>query len=72
MAAKTKKRVNKISRIGASDKLLRWSGKYLQACGGSALVAGPISIMSFPGEAENNFYLAIKILGRKPEKGKLA
>jgi hypothetical protein len=66
-----KKRKPNISRVGATDRLLRAAGKYLEVCGGTAIVAGPISIISWPGELRTNFMLAIKIFGRKPEKGNL-
>ena len=66
------KKVRKISPKVACDRLLRSAGKYLESCGGRGIIAGPISIMTYPGADPRKFYLAIEIFGRKPEKGSLA
>lgn len=65
-AGKRKKRV--LSREVAGDRLLRATGNWVEACGGSALVAGGIGVIH-PGfgELKYNFTVCIKITGRAPK-----
>ena len=65
------KATKKPIRLDTTDKLLRLAGKYLEEKGGRALVAGPVCVIQMPGSTDTNFYLAVKVLGRKPIKGKL-
>ena len=58
------------SKMDTTDKLLRLVGKYLEEKGGKGLIAGPVCIIQFPGSTEANFYVAVKVLGRKPPKYK--
>lgn len=42
--------------------------RYVETRGGKLIVIGGVSVMRLPGEPDEAFYLAVKCLGRKPEK----
>jgi hypothetical protein len=56
----------RLSRRVAADRLLHAVGRWVDACGGSALVAGNIGITDWPGDPEFCFRVLIKVTGRKP------
>jgi hypothetical protein len=74
---KKKNPIRKLSRKAAADCLLRAVGCWVQAAGGSALVAGNIGVMNDPGDifgettARFNFYVCIKVTGRRPQPEKI-
>lgn len=49
-----------------SNDLLVAAGKFIEAHGGAAIVAGNIGIMNAEPLRPANFYLVIKITGRRP------
>lgn len=65
---KPKKRSYKLSRDVATDRLLRAVGRWVNAYGGRAMVAGGIGLMSYPADPEHTFHVVIRVTGRKPEK----
>ena len=74
---KKRKAIRKLSRKAAVDRLLRAVGCWVESAGGSALVAGSIGIMDDPGAiygetAKLNFYVCIKVTGRRPTAEKTA
>ena len=54
-------------RKAAGDALLEAVGRYVKAAGGNVVVAGPIQLMTFPGDPDLNFNLVVKCIGRKPK-----
>lgn len=65
MPRKKKVKPRKLSTSIAADRLLRAAGRFIEAHGGAAVVAGGIQIHQEPGETFN-FRLSIKITGRVP------
>lgn len=61
------KKLSKEQRERACVRMYEAVGKYLVACGGSALVAGGVQIMQEPGEPKNKFSICVKILGKLPD-----
>lgn len=66
-ARKRKKPTRQLSKKVASDRLIRAVAKWVDANNGRALVAGGISIETWPGDHQFNFYVRVKVTGRKPE-----
>lgn len=66
MTSETKKRRHKAKDDDASVKLLKAVGEWVKSKGGEVLVAGGISIQSWPGEGDFNFHVAVKCTGRRP------
>jgi hypothetical protein len=56
---------NRAKRI-AGDRLFNAAARYVQCHGGTALVGGPIQILTYPGDARYKYTLGIPITGRKP------
>jgi hypothetical protein len=46
--------------------LLKAVDEWVESCGGKVLVAGGISIETWPGDSELTFYVRVKCTGRKP------
>jgi hypothetical protein len=65
--SKLKRAQSKIAdKDDAGVALLKAAGKWVQSCGGNVVVAGGISIMTWPGDLEYNFSVVVKCTGRKP------
>lgn len=65
----------KLSRTVAANKLLWAVGDWVNANGGSAVVAGDIGLMDAPnlrdvltGPDPLTFYVCVKVTGKRPEK----
>lgn len=50
----------------AADDLLKAAGRYVDALGGKAVVAGGIRIEQWPEDAALNFRVSVKITGQLP------
>lgn len=49
------------------DRLFSAIGKYIEHNGGTAVIAGPVQIMRWPGDAEFKYTLCVQIVGRAPK-----
>ena len=56
-----------MKKADTSDKLLRAVGKWVDAYGGNAVIAGNIGIMDILAEPLS-FYVCIKVTGKRPAK----
>jgi len=48
-------------------KLYKAVKEYIESRGGKAVMAGGVEAQEWPGDRVYNYYLAIKIMGIKPE-----
>lgn len=55
-------------RDAADNKLIHAADEWLTTRGGKGIVGGPTCIIQMPGSTEANFYVAVKMLGRKPKQ----
>jgi hypothetical protein len=53
------------------EKLYRAVAAYVEAQGGSVLIADGIQILRWPGDAANKFTLCVSCFGRQPKFAKL-
>jgi hypothetical protein len=53
-------------RVTPADRLLRAAAKYIEANGGTVIMAGPIQIMRWPGDADYKWSLCVQVMGRAP------
>lgn len=51
-----------------ADRLFQAVSKYIEASGGTVVVAGPIQIIRWPFDAEYKFTLGIQITGKAPPR----
>lgn len=51
-----------------NDRLIVAADNWVKAHGGSAVIMGPVSVMTFPGEREADYYVVVKCLGKRPVK----
>jgi hypothetical protein len=49
-----------------TDRLLTAVGAYVASKGGTAVVAGPISVMRWPGDRKLKYSIVIDCVGREP------
>lgn len=51
-----------------AHNLLAAAQRWLRANGGDAIVIGGIEIITWPGDTESKFRIAVGVLGRRPKK----
>ena len=66
---KKRKPLRKLSREVAADRLLRAVGRWVEACGGTALIAGGIGLIPpDPFGLKYNYSVVIGVTGKMPVK----
>lgn len=56
----------KYSKDDAADRLLRAVADWVNANGGSAVVAGGIGIQQYPDDLKYNYQVVVRVTGCKP------
>lgn len=69
--AKAKQRKERRRPTDKLDCLYRAAQEYVESQGGSVLVAGPVSVMRWPGDRPLKWTLAIACTGRPPNSGEV-
>ena len=64
---KPRKSKQLISGRDPVSQLYRAVDRYVKSKGGSIVVIGGIQIQQWPGDASNNFVVAVKCMGRLPK-----
>ena len=63
---KAKQRKERLRPTDKLDCLYRAAQEYIESQGGSIVVAGPVSIMRFPGDRKLKWTLSIACVGSPP------
>lgn len=62
-----KAKVKPVRALTYEDRLYNAAAAYIKKRGGTAVVAGPIQILHWPGDLPNQYGLVVKILGVAPK-----